>query len=164
MNSKCISSICCLDGAVSKHSYSFILALILTNSLTCALTDLPGPPSAPEVTDITKQSCSLSWKAPETDGGAEIIGYHVERCAGQSSRWIRITKDLIQDRSFAVQELIEDNMYEFRVYAVNKVGDGPAGPKSDPIKARDPWGMFCHFVGFLYLSPGFQNVNLRFDI
>jgi titin len=112
--------------------FSLLLALLFA--------ELPGPPSAPAVSDVTRQSCSLAWKAPESDGGAEIIGYHVERCTGQSSRWIRLTKDPVPERSYNVQELIEDNVYEFRISAVNKVGEGPAGPKSEPIKAKDPWG------------------------
>jgi len=65
----------------------------------------------------------LSWNAPESDGGSPIIGYHVERCLGQSSRWTRVTKDPVPDRTFPDKELIEDNVYEFRVYAVNKVRD-----------------------------------------
>jgi len=102
--------------------------------------DPPGPPSAPTASDVTKDSCALTWRAPESDGGTEIIGYQVERCLGQSNRWIRITKDPVPGLTFDVKELIEDNVYEFRVYAVNKVGDGPAGPSSEPVTARDPWG------------------------
>ena len=104
--------------------------------------DPPGPPSAPTASDVTKDSCTLTWAAPESDGGTEIVGYHVERCLGQSSRWIRLTKDPVgaAERTYAVRELIEDNVYEFRVYAVNKVGDGPVGPSSEPVTARDPWG------------------------
>ena len=103
--------------------------------------DPPGPPSAPTASDVTRESCTLSWRAPDSDGGAEIVGYHVERCLGKSNRWIRITKDPVPELTFAVKELIEDNVYEFRVYAVNKVGDGPVGPSSEPVTAKDPWGM-----------------------
>lgn len=92
------------------------------------------------VSDTTKQSCILSWKAPESDGGTEIIGYHVERCTNQSSRWIRHTKDALKEPSYAVTDLIEDNTYEFRVVAVNAVGEGSPSPSSAPIKAKDPWG------------------------
>ena len=44
------------------------------------------------------------------------------------------------ERTYTVTELIEDNEYEFRVIALNKVGEGPPGPKSAPVKAKDPWG------------------------
>ena len=102
--------------------------------------DPPGPPSAPTAADVTKDSCQLSWAAPEWDGGSAIVGYHVERCLGQSGRWIRLTKDAVAETSYAVKELIEDNVYEFRVVAVNGVGEGPAGPSSEPVTAKDPWG------------------------
>ena len=64
----------------------------------------------------------------------------MERATGGSARWIRITKDAVVERTYTVTELIEDNEYEFRVIALNKVGEGPPGPKSAPVKAKDPWG------------------------
>jgi len=101
--------------------------------------ELPGPPSAPTVSDVTKASCVLTWKAPEVDGGSPIIGYSIERSTGASARWIRIQKDTVMDTTFTVTDLIEDNVYEFRVTAINKVGEGPPSPKSEPITAKDPW-------------------------
>jgi len=125
----------------SLLDYFTIQQLISIRAVGMGDTDPPGPPSAPTASDVTKDSCTLTWRAPESDGGSAIIGYHVERCLGQSTRWIRITKDPVPELTFAVKELIEDNVYEFRVYAVNKVGDGPVGPSSEPVTAKDPWGM-----------------------
>ena len=102
----------------------------------------------PDVADVTKESCVLTWEAPEKDGGTPVIGYHMERCTGGSSRWIRQTKDLIPDTTFDVEDLIEDNTYEFRMVAVNKVGEGPPGPKSASITAKDPWGAYTCSVLF----------------
>ena len=35
--------------------------------------DVPAPPKGPlEVSDVTKDSCVLTWEPPEDDGGAEI--------------------------------------------------------------------------------------------
>jgi len=65
--------------------------------------DPPGPPSAPTASDVTKDSCTLTWRAPESDGGTEILGYQVERCLGQSSRWIRITKDPVPGLTYDVK-------------------------------------------------------------
>ncbi len=36
-------------------------------------------------------------------------------------------------------DLVEGNEYQFRIVAVNKVGEGEPGPASQPITARDPW-------------------------
>jgi len=38
----------------------------------------PGPPSMPQVSDVTKKSCRVSWLPPSDDGGDSIRGYVVE--------------------------------------------------------------------------------------
>ena len=103
--------------------------------------DPPGPPSAPEASEVTKESCVLSWQPPTEDGGTPITGYLVERCTVPNARWLRITKEPVVDSTFKVTQLIEDTQYEFRVIALNKVGESPPGPKSEPVLAKDPWGM-----------------------
>ena len=102
--------------------------------------DPPGAPSAPEPSDVTKESCQLTWTAPESDGGSPIIGYFIERAQKGSSRWLRVNKEPVPDKSHKVTDLIEDNEYIFRIVAVNKIGEGPPGPESKPVKAKDPWG------------------------
>ena len=34
--------------------------------------DKPGKPSNPQITEVTKRSCKLSWRPPMTDGGDEV--------------------------------------------------------------------------------------------
>ena len=102
--------------------------------------DLPGPPSAPVADEIFRDSCKLTWSPPETDGGTEITGYFVERSMTGKNRWVRINKVKVTDRSLIVDDLIEGNEYTFRVLAENQVGEGPPGPKSGNIIAKDPWG------------------------
>ena len=99
----------------------------------------PGAPSAPEVTEITKESCVLTWEAPEDDGGSPVTGYFLDRRPTESSRWLRVTKDQIPELTNSVTDLIEDTEYVFRVVAANKIGEGPPGPESKPFVAKDPW-------------------------
>lgn len=116
---------------------------VITNPDYCFLcpSDAPGAPSAPVVTDVFSDSCALTWSPPDFDGGAPITGYYVERSSGRTGRWIRITRDAITEKCcHRVTELIQDNEYQFRVIAMNKVGLGPAGPASEPVIAKDPWG------------------------
>ena len=103
------------------------------------LTDVPGPPSAPAAEEVTKETCKLSWTAPEDDGGSPVTGYFVERCQTTSSRWLRVTKEPVSDTTYKVTDLIEDTEYKFRIAATNKVGEGEPGPESKPIIAKDPW-------------------------
>jgi hypothetical protein len=44
------------------------------------LSDKPLPPQGPlDVSDITPETCSLSWKPPTDDGGSPITNYVVEK-------------------------------------------------------------------------------------
>ena len=103
--------------------------------------DPPGPPSAPEATEVTKESCTLTWKEPEENGGTPVTGYFIERCTAGSTRWLRITKEPVEDTTYETKDLVEGTEYKFRVVAINKVGEGPPGPESKPVLAKDPWGM-----------------------
>jgi len=38
----------------------------------------PGPPATPQVSDVTRKSCRVSWLPPSDDGGDDIRGYVVE--------------------------------------------------------------------------------------
>jgi len=106
--------------------------------------DPPGPPSAPTADNVCKDSCDLSWRPPDYDGGSAITGYHVERSAsGRTDRWIRITRQPVPDTRHRVTELVEGNEYQFRISAENGVGVGPPGPESESIVAKDPWGQFA---------------------
>ncbi len=95
----------------------------------------------PDVSEVLRDSCELTWRPPEIDGGTPITGYHIERSTGKGrlARWIRITRHPVEDTYYKVTDLIEDNDYQFRIVAENKVGTGEPGPASEPITAKDPW-------------------------
>ncbi len=71
-----------------------------------------------------------------------MTGYFIERSTPASARWLRITKEPVEGTTYESKDLVEGTEYEFRVVAINKVGEGPPGPKSKPILAKDPWGMY----------------------
>ncbi|XP_074642623.1 twitchin-like [Tubulanus polymorphus] len=99
----------------------------------------PGPPNAPEVSEIFKTSCVVTWRPPTEDGGSPVTGYHLERRLTSSSRWIKLNKEPIPELSLNVTDLVESNDYEFRVSAENKAGIGEPSPPSKPFTAKDPW-------------------------
>jgi titin len=100
---------------------------------------VPSAPSQPRITDITADSCLVSWSAPSSDGGAPITGYHVERRRPNASGWSRLTALPTTDTRYAARDLLPGTAYEFRVLAENRAGLSPAGTASGPVLARDPW-------------------------
>ena len=56
---------------------------------------LPAPPAAPKgmtVTEVTRNSATLSWLPPEVDGGAAISAYIIEKRELSSQNWTRVTR------------------------------------------------------------------------
>ena len=93
----------------------------------------------------------MSWKEPEFDGGSPILGYMIERHLTSSTRWIRVNKDLCETLTFKDADLIEDNEYEYRIMAENKVDVGPPSEPTKPFTAKDPWSkyqVFCNNVSY----------------
>lgn len=42
--------------------------------------DKPSPPQGPlDISDITPETCTLSWKPPLDDGGSPVTNYVVEK-------------------------------------------------------------------------------------
>ena len=107
--------------------------------LKCLFTAVPGAPEAPSITDIYYDSCLVTWQPPLEDGGAPITGYHLERRAEGSTRWVKVNKEQIPNLQLKVTDLVESNEYVFRVAAENKAGIGAFSPPSKPIVAKDPW-------------------------
>lgn len=103
--------------------------------------DVPGRPDAPEVTEITAESASLSWNPPSDDGGAPITNYIIEMKTKTDVKWQVVSKgQTVTDTEFSVPGLREGPEYQFRVAAENKAG---AGQPSEPSKAAK-YGRFSH--------------------
>lgn len=103
-------------------------------------TDPPTEPLDVQLTEVLKKSATVSWKPPSSDGGSPITGYFIERCLAGTNRWIRITKDLVTAETYTDKEVVEDNAYQYRVTAVNKIGAGPPSQPTAPVTIKDPWG------------------------
>ncbi len=100
------------------------------------LADPPGPPINLQAVDISKNQATLTWEPPESDGGAPIKGYYVERKSG--SKWIRVNKKPVKECRLVVDDLVEKDKYEFRAIAENEAGEGkPCDTVS--FVAKDPF-------------------------
>ena len=75
------------------------------------------------MSEVTNGSCTLTWNAPQYDGRSAVIGYYVYRLI--KSSWSRINSTPIPERSVSVDLLQTSSEHQFRVCAVNAVGEGP---------------------------------------
>lgn len=80
------------------------------------------PPASVRITEVTKNSVSLSWQRPPYDGGSKVTGYSVEKRDGPSGRWVKVNFTNIIELGYTVSGLNQDESYEFRVYAKNAIG------------------------------------------
>lgn len=97
---------------------------------------LPGAPDQPQISNITSTSCRVSWEEPKDCGGLPIKGYYIERKF--ASRWLRLNYKSPEIRKYlCVDDLIEGKEYEFRICAVNDLGEGVFSKNSDYFIAKN---------------------------
>lgn len=107
-------------------------------SLKVNVIDVPSAPEGP-LTDnnVTKSGCDLSWNEPRDDGGSEILYYMVEKQDSENMRWVPVAEAVTT--KCRVDHLIEGHIYNFRIRAVNKIGESPPLLGMDSVTAKDPY-------------------------
>lgn len=75
---------------------------------------------------IGDRSVDLSWSSPLSDGGSAITDYVIEYRLSSGGVWAQISDGVSTDTFATVSSLTNDTSYDFRVYAVNGIGQGPA--------------------------------------
>uniref|UniRef100_A0A8C7TV00 Roundabout, axon guidance receptor, homolog 2 (Drosophila) n=1 Tax=Oncorhynchus mykiss TaxID=8022 RepID=A0A8C7TV00_ONCMY len=120
----------------------------LIDSMSHNASALPGPPSKPEVTDVTKSSVSLSWE-PGPEEGSPVTSYVIEAFGSQlvSNSWQTVA-DHVKTIQFTVKDLRPNTVYLFLIRAVNAQGLGDPSPMSEPVRTQD-------------ISPPVQGVDHR---
>lgn len=106
------------------------------------LSDKPGPPRNLLVSEIRKDSCYLSWKEPEDNGGSVITNYIIEKRDVANPRWVPISTTS-KKHSIIAKHLMEGTQYLFRVAAENQYGRSTYIETPKPIKAIDPICKHC---------------------
>lgn len=92
----------------------------------------PNTPEGPlEYDDIQARSVRVSWRPPADDGGADILGYILERREVSKAAWYTIDSR-VRGTSLVVKGLKENVEYHFRVSAENQFGI------SKPLKSEEP--------------------------
>uniref|UniRef100_A0A4W6DV42 Roundabout, axon guidance receptor, homolog 2 (Drosophila) n=1 Tax=Lates calcarifer TaxID=8187 RepID=A0A4W6DV42_LATCA len=109
--------------------------------------ELPGPPSKPQVTDVTKNSVSLSWQ-PGMAGASPVSSFVIEAFSQSVSNSWQTVADHVKTTQFTVKGLRPNTIYLFMVRAVNTQGLSDPSPMSDPVRTQD-------------ISPPAQGVDHR---
>ncbi|KAG9263533.1 hypothetical protein AMEX_G23580 [Astyanax mexicanus] len=96
---------------------------------------IPSAPSKPEVTDVTRTSVTLSWKA--SPNGATPTSYVIEAFSHASgSSWVTLA-DHVKTESFILKGLKPSAVYLFLVRAANAYGLSDPSPITDAIRTQD---------------------------
>ena len=104
---------------------------------------MPDPPYNLVASDITRTEATITWQAPDVDGGTPITGYHVERCSDNSARWVRQTRQPIHDVTmFHADNLMEGTEYQYRAVALNKRGESAPSKATESFIAKLPYGRY----------------------
>lgn len=98
----------------------------------------PSQPPKLCVTDVTKESVSLTWAKPEQDGGSRITGYLIEALEKGQEKWVKcgVTKSI----HLTVCGLRENAEYFFRVRAENHAGFSDVKEMVTPVVVKDQHG------------------------
>jgi hypothetical protein len=62
----------------------------------------PDAPEAPKPDRITKDSVTISWRPPRSDGGAKIKGYIIQKKAKGDDDWSDVNGTLVPTNVFKV--------------------------------------------------------------
>ncbi|XP_061416519.1 LOW QUALITY PROTEIN: roundabout homolog 2-like [Lethenteron reissneri] len=98
---------------------------------------LAAPPSKPRVTDVTKNTVTLSWQLPEPTGPSPILYYIIEAFSQSvSTSWQTVATHVTRD-AFTLRGLRPNTIYLFIVRAANAHGLSDPSPVSDPVRTQD---------------------------
>ncbi|XP_016777706.4 roundabout homolog 3 isoform X1 [Pan troglodytes] len=96
----------------------------------------PGAPSQPVVTEITKNSITLTWK-PNPQTGAAVTSYVIEAFSPAAGNTWRTVADGVQLETHTVSDLQPNTIYLFLVRAVGAWGLSEPSPVSEPVRTQD---------------------------
>jgi len=113
--------------------------------------DVPSAPLNLSATPSTN-SVGLTWQAPSTDNYSTITDYVVQYSDDNGDNWVTVVGCTGTTLSCDVTGLLDDELYQFRVAAVNAAGQGP-------------WSNIAASAGlFLEISSDLSTVNIDSDL
>lgn len=113
-----------------------------TDSATCRVlvVDKPSPPQGPlDVSDITPETCTISWKPPFDDGGSPVTNYIIEKLE-PIGIWTKLSS-FARRTQYDVFGLEPNRKYNFRIRAENQYGISAPLVGDEPITAKFPFNV-----------------------
>ncbi|XP_063080812.1 roundabout homolog 2 isoform X6 [Cavia porcellus] len=141
---------CVATSSSGETSWSAVLDVTESGpaiSKNYDLNDLPGPPSKPQVTDVTKNSVTLSWQ-PGPPGTLPASAYIIEAFSQSVSNSWQTVANHVKTTLYTVRGLRPNTIYLFMVRTINPQGLSDPSPMSDPVRTQD-------------ISPPAQGVDHR---
>ncbi|XP_056300191.1 roundabout homolog 3 isoform X3 [Pseudoliparis swirei] len=98
---------------------------------------LPGPPHKPIVTDVSKNSVSLTWQPNAHEGGAAVTSFIIEAFSQSAGSTWQTVADIVKMETHTITGLLPNTIYLFIVRAVNAYGLSDPSPISEPVRTQD---------------------------
>uniref|UniRef100_A0A7N6AAW8 Roundabout, axon guidance receptor, homolog 3 (Drosophila) n=1 Tax=Anabas testudineus TaxID=64144 RepID=A0A7N6AAW8_ANATE len=131
---------CVASSATGESSWSGMLTVkedgVSSVSRVSEFIQLPGPPQKPIVTEVTKNTVTLTWQSNPHEGGAAVTSYIIEAFSQSvGSTWQTVADHVKQERHTVVG-LFPNTVYLFIVRAVNSYGLSDPSPISEPVRTQ----------------------------
>lgn len=105
-----------------------------------SFSELPSPPTSLRVKDVTKDSLTLTWEAPDS-GQKGLTGYLIERRTPDSEHWERVCRVPPLVKSQHMSDLPEGGTFYFRVFAENSTGQSSPAELKKPVELKGRKGI-----------------------
>ncbi|XP_073524336.1 roundabout homolog 2 isoform X16 [Phyllobates terribilis] len=142
---------CVATSSSGETTWSSVLEVTESAGATVSksydINDLPGSPSKPQVTDVSKNSVTLSWHLG-SPGVLPVTSYVIEAFSQSVSNSWQTVANHVKTTLYTVKGLRPNTIYLFMVRAINAEGLSDPSPMSDPVRTQD-------------ISPTVQGVDHR---
>ncbi|XP_073459336.1 roundabout homolog 3 isoform X3 [Aquarana catesbeiana] len=98
---------------------------------------LPSAPSKPLVTDVTKNSVTLTWNPNPQTRSSQVTSYIIEAFSQSSGSTWQTVADNVKVEKHTVTGLNPNTIYLFIIRAVSSYGLSDPSPISEPVRTQD---------------------------
>lgn len=123
-----------IKNKVLKTFLFVCLGLSIATIAFAIVPTVPDPPEKPEVYDISKDGCKITYEPPAYDGGSSILGYYIEFRYLGTDKWLEMNNKPWKELTYTINSVHEGARAELRVRAANKVGISTPSAPCDPVE------------------------------